>query len=894
MQPEYLSAASDVLEAQNTSAEAGLAAAEAARRAAECGPNKLAEEAKTPLWIRFFQQMADPMVIMLIVAAVISALTGMVKGEPDFADVAIIMFVVIVNSILGVVQEAKSEEALAALQEMSAAQSKVMRDGKLVHLPSSELVPGDIVLLEAGDSVPADCRVLESASMKIEEAALTGESVPVEKHADAIALAAGADDVPLGDRKNMCYMGSTVVYGRGRAVVCGTGMNTEMGKIAGALAEAKEELTPLQVKLAELSRILTIMVIIICVVIFGVDILRHGVGNVMTDPTALLDTFMVAVSLAVAAIPEGLVAVVTIVLSLGVTKMAKRQAIIRKLSAVETLGCTQVICSDKTGTLTQNKMTVVKHELAAPEATFLTGMALCSDAKWDAEAGEAVGEPTECALVNDAAKAGLTGLDREHPRVGEAPFDSGRKMMSVVVETLDGGFEQYTKGAPDVVLGLCTHIFENDAVVPLTDERRAQIAAANKAMADEALRVLALASRSYTEMPADCSPAALEHDLVFCGLSGMIDPVRPEAAVAISEAHDAGIRTVMITGDHIDTAVAIARQLGIVESREQAITGAELDRMSDEELDQRIGEFGVYARVQPEHKTRIVEAWKSRDQIVAMTGDGVNDAPSIKRADIGIGMGITGTDVTKNVADMVLADDNFATIIHACEEGRRIYDNIRKVIQFLLSANLAEVFSVFIATLIGFTIFQPVQLLWVNLVTDCFPALALGLEDAEGDVMRRRPRNASDGVFAGHMGVDCIVQGLIITALVLASFFVGVYFDMGYIDIADMLAGTADEEGVMMAFITLNMVEIFHCFNMRSRRASLFTMKKQNKWLWASAAVALVLTVIVTVVPSLAAMFFGPGITLEPRGVAMALFLAFLIVPLVEVYKAIMRAIEKE
>ena len=894
MQPEYLSAASDVLEAQNTSAEAGLAAAEAARRAAECGPNKLAEEAKTPLWIRFFQQMADPMVIMLIVAAVISALTGMVKGEPDFADVAIIMFVVIVNSILGVVQEAKSEEALAALQEMSAAQSKVMRDGKLVHLPSSELVPGDIVLLEAGDSVPADCRVLESASMKIEEAALTGESVPVEKHADAIALAAGTDDVPLGDRKNMCYMGSTVVYGRGRAVVCGTGMNTEMGKIAGALAEAKEELTPLQVKLAELSRILTIMVIIICVVIFGVDILRHGVGNVMSDPTALLDTFMVAVSLAVAAIPEGLVAVVTIVLSLGVTKMAKRQAIIRKLSAVETLGCTQVICSDKTGTLTQNKMTVVKHELAAPEATFLTGMALCSDAKWDAEAGEAVGEPTECALVNDAAKAGLTGLDREHPRVGEAPFDSGRKMMSVVVETLDGGFEQYTKGAPDVVLGLCTHIFENDAVVPLTDERRAQIAAANKAMADEALRVLALASRSYTEMPVDCSPAALEHDLVFCGLSGMIDPVRPEAAVAISEAHDAGIRTVMITGDHIDTAVAIARQLGIVESREQAITGAELDRMSDEELDQRIGEFGVYARVQPEHKTRIVEAWKSRDQIVAMTGDGVNDAPSIKRADIGIGMGITGTDVTKNVADMVLADDNFATIIHACEEGRRIYDNIRKVIQFLLSANLAEVFSVFIATLIGFTIFQPVQLLWVNLVTDCFPALALGLEDAEGDVMRRRPRNASDGVFAGHMGVDCIVQGLIITALVLASFFVGVYFDMGYIDIADMLAGTADEEGVMMAFITLNMVEIFHCFNMRSRRASLFTMKKQNKWLWASAALALVLTVIVTVVPSLAAMFFGPGITLEPRGVATALFLAFLIVPLVEVYKAIMRAIEKE
>ena len=893
MQREYLADASKVLADLSSDDQRGLDAELAGRRLAEVGPNKLDEAEKDPMWKRFFAQMADPMVIMLIVAAVISACTGMIKGEADFADVIIIMFVVVVNSVLGVVQEAKSEEALAALQEMAAAQSRVVRDGKLISVPSAELVPGDVVHLEAGDSVPADCRVLESASMKIEEAALTGESVPVEKHARTIELAEGQEDVPLGDRKNMCYMGSTVVYGRGRAVVVGTGMDTEMGKIAGALAEAKEELTPLQVKLAELSRILTIMVIVICVVIFGVDILRHGVGNVLSDPTALLDTFMVAVSLAVAAIPEGLVAVVTIVLSLGVTKMAKRQAIIRKLSAVETLGCTQTICSDKTGTLTQNKMTVVKHVLAAPEEKFLSGMALCSDAKWDPEAGEAVGEPTECALVNDAGKAGLTGLTAEHPRVGEAPFDSGRKMMSVVVETLDGEYEQYTKGAPDVVLGLCTHIYENDAVVPLTDERRAELVAANKAMADEALRVLALASRTWSEPPADCSPEALEHDLVFCGLSGMIDPVRPEVAAAISEAHDAGIRTVMITGDHIDTAVAIARELGIVSDRSQAITGAELDRMSDEELDAHIEDYGVYARVQPEHKTRIVEAWKSRDQIVAMTGDGVNDAPSIKRADIGIGMGITGTDVTKNVADMVLADDNFATIINACEEGRRIYDNIRKVIQFLLSANLAEVFSVFIATLIGFTIFQPVQLLWVNLVTDCFPALALGMEDAEGDIMKRRPRNSKDGVFAGHMGVDCVAQGLIITVLVLASFFVGVYFDMGYIHISDMIAGAADEEGVMMAFITLNMVEIFHCFNMRSRRASLFTMKKQNKWLWGSALLALVLTVIVTVQPTLASMFFGPGITLEFRGVLCALGLAFLIIPLVELYKAIMRAIEK-
>ena len=889
---EYLASAEDVLKEQSTSADAGLSTAEAQTRQAKFGPNKLKEEEKTPLWIRFFQQMADPMVIMLIVAAVISAVTGMIQGESEWADVVIIMAVVIINSALGVIQEAKSEEALAALQEMSAAQSKVIRDGKQISLHSSELVPGDIVLLEAGDAVPADCRVLESASMKIEEAALTGESVPVEKHTDPIALD-GADDVPLGDRKNMCYMGSTVVYGRGRAVVCGTGMDTEMGKIAGALNDAKEELTPLQVKLAELSKILTVLVIVICVVVFAVDVLRAGIGTVTAEPHMLLDTFMVAVSLAVAAIPEGLVAVVTIVLSIGVTKMAKRQAIIRNLSAVETLGCTQVICSDKTGTLTQNKMTVVNHELAAPEEKLLAGMALCSDAKWDEEAGEAVGEPTECALVNDAAKMGMKGLDEEHPRVGEAPFDSGRKMMSVVVEEADGNFEQYTKGAPDVVVGLCTQVYDGDKIVPMTDERREQILAANKAMADQALRVLALASRTYTEKPADFAAEALENNLVFCGLSGMIDPERPEVAPAIEEAHGAGIRTVMITGDHIDTAVAIAKNLGIVEDRSQAITGAEIDKMSEEELDQNIEKYGVYARVQPEHKTRIVEAWKSKNKIVAMTGDGVNDAPSIKHANIGIGMGITGTDVTKNVADMVLADDNFATIINACEEGRRIYDNIRKVIQFLLSANLAEVFSVFAATLMGFTLFQPIQLLWVNLVTDCFPALALGMEEAEGDVMKRKPRNATDGVFAGNMGLDTVVQGLIITVLVLASFFCGVYFDLGVIDLSKLATSMADEEGVMMAFITLNMVEIFHCFNMRSRRASIFHMKKQNKWLWGAAFLALVLTLVVVEVDALSMIFFGVE-HLEPKGMITALALGFLIIPLVEIYKAIIRAVEKE
>lgn len=891
MEKEYLASAEDVLAAQSSNAETGLSAAEAASRLASVGPNKLDEEEKTPMWKRFFEQMADPMVIMLLVAAAISVITGFIQGEPEWADAVIILSVVILNSVLGVVQEAKSEQALEALQEMSAAQSKVMRDGKLVHMPSSELVPGDIVLLEAGDSVPADCRVLESASMKIEEAALTGESVPVEKHADQIALAADTDDVPLGDRKNMCYMGSTVVYGRGRAVVVGTGMKTEMGKIATALTQAKKELTPLQMKLNELSGILTKLVLAICVIIFAVDIIRHF-GDLGSNPAMLLDTFMVAVSLAVAAIPEGLVAVVTIVLSMGVTKMSKRQAIIRKMTAVETLGCTQIICSDKTGTLTQNKMTVVKHELACSEEKFLAGMALCCDAKWDEEKGEAVGEPTECALVNDAAKAGMQGLDVEHPRVGEAPFDSGRKMMSVVVEEADGTFEQYTKGGPDVVLSRCTHVYENGEVVPMTDARREEILAANKAMADQALRVLALSSRTYTEKPSDCSPAALEHDLVFCGLSGMIDPVRPEVTAAIAEAKEAGIRAVMITGDHIDTAVAIAKDLGIITDTSQAITGAQLDKISDEDFKERVTEFSVYARVQPEHKARIVDAWKSRGNIVAMTGDGVNDAPSIKRADIGVGMGITGTDVTKNVADMVLADDNFATIINAVEEGRRIYDNIRKVIQFLLSANIAEVLSVFVATLIGFTIFQPVQLLWINLITDSLPALALGMEEAEGDVMKRKPRNASDGVFAGGMGLDIAFQGVIITLLVLVSFFAGVYFDMGYIDIADMIAGNADAEGVTMAFITLSMVEIFHSFNMRSRRASIFSMKKQNKWLWGAAALALVLTVVPVEVDFLAEVFgFMP---LPVHALLTALGLAFLIIPIMEVYKAIMRKVEKD
>jgi Ca2+-transporting ATPase len=776
---------------------------------------------------------------------------------------------------------------------MAASTSKAVRDGRTVEVKSQDLVVGDIILLEAGDAVPADCRVLESASMKIEEAALTGESVPVEKHVDALAIADGDEDVALGDRINMCYMGSTVVYGRGRAVVVACGMDTEMGKIADAITEAKDEMTPLQVKLAELSKILTILVVIICAVIFGVGFIKHG-SEFLANPELILNTFMVAVSLAVAAIPEGLVAVVTIVLSIGVTKMSHHNAIIRKLTAVETLGCTQLVCSDKTGTLTQNRMTVTKH---ATEniASLVCAMALASDAEWDSAEGVAKGEPTEAALVADAAKEGFAkgDLEAERHRIGEAPFDSGRKMMSVVTKGLDGRILQHTKGAPDEVLKRCTTIQLQDKVAPLTDEMRADILAANKGMADQALRVLAAARREWDEAPEDFSAANLEHDLTYLGLCGMIDPVRPEVAPAIQEAHEAGIRVVMITGDHIDTAVAIAKELGIITDASQAITGAQLDRISDEELESEIERYGVYARVQPEHKVRIVEAWKKKDKIVAMTGDGVNDAPSIKRADIGIGMGITGTDVTKNVADMVLADDNFATIIKAVEEGRKIYDNIRKAIQFLLSSNLAEVICVFVATMVGFTILEPVHLLWINLITDCFPALALGMEHAEPGIMRRKPRDSKDGVFAGGMGVDCAFQGIVISILTLVSYFIGHSIEYGTMDISNVIADpTAGMEGMTMAFLTLSMVEMFHSFNMRSRRQSVFKLGRQNVWLWGSFGLSLLLTWLVVEVDPVASVFGFAQLDPSAYGIAMAL--AFLVIPLNEVYKAIMRSVERK
>ncbi len=860
------------------SSEQGLTSKEAAERLAKGGKNKLAEAKKDSLLKRFLSQMADPMIIVLIAAAAVSGVTSYYAGE-NFADVIIIMAVVIINALLGMYQESKAEKAIEALQEMAAATSKVLRDGKIQVVKSEDLVAGDIVILEAGDAVPADGRIIESNSLKIEEAALTGESVPVSKISETLTLG-DAKDVPLGDRKNMIYMGSTVVYGRGKAVICGTGMNTEMGKIADALAQAQEGKTPLQIKLTQLSKILTILVLAICVVIFAVSLIRTSDINA----EVLINTFMIAVSLAVAAIPEGLAAVVTIVLSIGVTNMSKRNAIIRKLTAVETLGCAQIICSDKTGTLTQNKMTVVETYSGSGEEELLaSAMALCCDARIEAGDDSATGEPTECALVNYAHKIGIEKSDVEArmPRVSEVPFDSGRKMMSTLHKDAEGKIVQYTKGAPDEVLKKCTKIIKNGEIRDITDGDRKEIAAANKQMADKALRVLMAAFKTYDELPTDISPAGVENDLCFVGLSGMIDPVRPEVKAAIEECNEAGIRPVMITGDHIDTASAIGRELGILGGGRKAITGAMLNEMSDDEFEKEIENISVYARVQPEHKVRIVNMWKKKGYVTAMTGDGVNDAPSIKSADIGVGMGITGTDVTKNVADMVLADDNFATIVGAVEEGRRIYDNIRKSIQFLLASNMSEVLSIFAATMLGFVILQPVHLLWINLITDCFPALALGMERPEDDIMKRQPRKTTDGIFAGGLGFDMMYQGVVLTVLTLAAYFIGHYIEAGVWEI------TTSPDGTTMAFLTLSMAEIFHSFNMRSQRGSLFSMKYMNRALIWSSIASLAATTLVIYVPFLSEAFEFEHISFEEY--AIALGLAFLVMPIVEIIKLIQR-----
>ena len=862
---------SEVFSALNSCAE-GLTSSQAQKVIEKNGPNKLDEAEKTTLVQRFIGQLKDPMIIILLAAAAVSAVTAFYGGE-SFTDVFIILAVVILNAVMGVYQESKAEKAIEALSRMTAATSKVIRDGRQVVVESTQLAVGDVIVLEAGDAVPADARIIECASIKAEEAALTGESVPVSKTEEVLETQDGKD-IPLGDRKNMVYMGSTIAYGRGKAVITGTGMNTEMGKIADALIQTKDSETPLQKKLAQLSKVLSVVVLAICVFIFAFTLIRNG----SFEGKAMLETFMVAVSLAVAAIPEGLATVVTLVLSIGVTNMSKRNAVIRQLTAVETLGCAQIICSDKTGTLTQNKMTVTDH--TGEKELLCTAMALCNDAH--IENNEAVGEATEAALVNFALKNSInkTLLDEKYPRVAEAPFDSSRKMMTTV-HNMDGIITQYTQGAPDEILKRCICYTENGEVKTLTEEKRAEILASNKDFADRALRVLAAAYRTYSILPEDHTPENFEKDMVFIGLTGMIDPVRPEVIDAIRECRTAGIRPVMITGDHKDTAVAIAKQLGIITDASQALSGSQLDELDDEFYFENIENYSVYARVQPQHKTKIVKTFKEKGYVCAMTGDGVNDAPSIKTADIGIAMGITGTDVTKNVADMVLADDNFATIVGAVEEGRRIYDNIRKSIQFLLASNMSEVVGIFAATLMGFVLLKPVHLLWINLITDTLPALALGMEKAEGDVMARPPRESNSGIFADGLGFDVIYQGIMVAVLTLIAYFTGHYIESGVWEIAN------SPDGMTMAFLTMSMAEIFHSYNMRSRRKSLFRMSGHNKYLLGSMVVSLVLTTAVLYIPFLSNAFGFEHISLVEYAVSM--LLAVSVIPIVEIVKFFQR-----
>ena len=895
----------DQVLASLNSGENGLSSGEAEKRLNENGKNKLAEPEKESLFKKFIRSLADPMIIMLIVAAGIQAVVTVLEAHgtfkfSDFADVLVILVVVIINTVMSLIQESKSEAAMEALMQMTAATSKVLRDGQVSVIKSEDIVTGDILVFEAGDAVPADCRILESHSLKVEEAALTGESVPVNKIIDVLYCRDENADVPLGDRTNMLYSGSTVVYGRGRAVVTATGMETEMGKIADALSEAEKEQTPLQKKMAELSKFLTKLVIGICVLVFAIGIAESLLISDQSFSWKLLgetglDTFIAAIALAVAAIPEGLPAVVTIILSIGVTAMSKRQALIRKLTAVETLGCTQIICSDKTGTLTQNKMTVV-DEFTADKKLLATAMALCSDAELQLGETQSTGEPTECALVNYAFSLELPKylLKEKQPRIGEAPFDSGRKMMSTVHRT-EKGFIQYTKGACDVMLARCTGYLTENGIVPMTEELAAGVEKKNKEFADRALRVLCAAYREYDQEPESYDAEKIENDLIFIGITGMIDPCRPEVYDAIRECREAGIRPIMITGDHKDTAVAIARDLGIITDPREAIVGAELDQFSDEEMIEEVTKYSVYARVQPEHKTRIVQAWRARGCVTAMTGDGVNDAPSIKAADIGVGMGITGTDVTKGAADMVLADDNFATIVHAVEEGRKIYDNVCKVLQFQLSTNMSEVIIMFLASLLNFTILSPVHLLWINMVTDSLPGLALGMEKAEGDVMKRKPRASTDGIFSNGAGYDMVWQGIYLAVIEIASYLIGYHLEFG--SLAGMLRGTVCVNAMAMAFLTVNFAEMMCAVNMRSRTGSLFSksmLKNINWWLLGAFAVTTLFTLAAIYTPGLQQVFgIEPG-TFQTEELLISAGLALSTIPVFEIGKALRRAARRK
>ena len=880
----YTQGEEEVLKNLDTSVD-GLSTAQAKERLDAYGYNELDEGEKRSLLSKFIDQFKDLMIIILLVAAALSVIT---EGMHGLTDACIILAVVVLNAAFGVYQEGQAEAAIEALKNMSSPMARVRRDGHVVEIDSRELVPGDIVLLEAGDVVPADMRLLEAASLKIEEAALTGESVPVEKDiTETVEAEAG-----IGDRVNMGYQNSNVTYGRGTGVVTNTGMYTEVGKIADMLANADESQTPLKQSLEQLSKTLTYLIVAIALVTFLVSVFIRG-----EQP---LEGLMVAVALAVAAIPEGLPAIVTILLSLGTTTLAKRNSIVRKLPAVETLGSTEIIASDKTGTLTMNQMTVEKvytngqlqsaaTELGADNTT-LRIMNFANDTKVDPD-GKLIGDPTETALVQFGLDHNFDVRDvlKSEPRVAELPFDSDRKLMSTIHKEADGTYFVAVKGAPDQLLKRVTRIEINGEVRPITDEDKQAILATNKDLAKQALRVLMMAYKITNDIPT-LESAVVESDLIFSGLVGMIDPERPEAAEAVRVAKEAGIRPIMITGDHQDTAEAIAKRLGIIDpndTEDHVFTGAELNELSDEEFQKVFKQYSVYARVSPEHKVRIVKAWQNDGKVVAMTGDGVNDAPSLKTADIGIGMGITGTEVSKGASDMVLADDNFATIIVAVEEGRKVFSNIQKSIQYLLSANMAEVFIIFFATLFGWDVLQPVHLLWINLVTDTLPAIALGVEPAEPGIMTHKPRGRQSNFFDGGVFGAIMYQGVFQTILVLAVYGWGLVFPEHHTQ-AEIHA-----DALTMAFATLGLIQLLHAFNVKSVYQSVFKVGLfRNKTFNWAIPVAFVLLMATIVVPGFNNLFHVSHLSLT-QWLAVIVG-SFLIVVLVELVKAIQRALGKD
>lgn len=875
MTNKYYDQSLDQVYQELQSGENGLSHEQVQNELAEYGPNELEKKKQTTLLQKFVEQFKDFMIVVLIVAALIAAFSG------EAVDAIIILLVVILNAIFGVFQEAKAEGAINALQEMSAPDAHVRRDGKIEVIKSSQLVPGDIVLLEAGDIVPADLRLIEGSNLKIEEAALTGESVASDKNFEVLT-----DENPsLGDRHNMAYMNTNVTYGRASGIVIGTGMKTEMGQIAGMLNRTKESQTPLQANLTQLGKVLTILILVIAAVVFAIGMLR--------GQESLIDMLLTAISLAVAAIPEGLPAIVTITLALGTQRMAKRHALIRKLPAVETLGSTDIIASDKTGTLTQNKMTVEKlytngqldDAYEQTDAKLLTKiMVLANDTQYTDDGLQ--GDPTETALIDYAINRGVDVKEmlQNNPRTNDLPFDSDRKLMTTVTKNGDQFFSA-TKGAPDVLLSRANQVNINGQVEPLTNEMKDQISTQNHNMAKQALRVLAFAYRPLVEEPDAVTSETLENDLIFVGLVGMIDPERPEAAASVAKANEAGIQTIMITGDHKDTASAIAQRLGIIEADQvdnAVITGAELDALDEPTFQHEVKKYRVYARVAPEHKVRIVKAWQTNGKVVAMTGDGVNDAPALKTADIGIGMGITGTEVSKSASDMVLADDNFATIVVAVEEGRKVFANIQKAIQYLLSANLGEVLTLFVMTLMGWQILAPVQILWINLVTDTFPAIALGVEPTEKNIMKRKPRGKKSNFLSGGVMSSVIYQGILEGLLTL-----GVY---GYALAMPFHSSDAaiHADALTMAFATLGFIQLFHAFNSKSIHESIFTIGfwKNKYFNWAILAAFLLLAVTIWL-PGFNNLFHVTQLALSQW--AVVLFAGVLMIVIVEMVKLVQR-----